>query len=70
MVSKRFLAKRLTLLVPVLLGVATLVFTILHASANDPAIVIVGQRASQEQVEQVQDQVREVQEQAQEQLEA
>ncbi|WP_430503761.1 ABC transporter permease [Haloparvum sp. PAK95] len=53
MVSKRFLVKRLLLLVPVLLGVATLVFTILHAGSGDPALVIVGQRASQEQVEQV-----------------
>ena len=53
MVSKRFLAKRLALLVPVLFGVATLVFGILHLAPGDPARVIVGQRASAEQVAQV-----------------
>jgi peptide/nickel transport system permease protein len=52
MVSKRFLVKRLLLLVPVLFGVATLVFGILHLSPGDPARVFVGQRATQAQVEQ------------------
>ncbi len=53
MVSKRFLLKRLLLLVPVLFGVATLVFGILHLAPGDPARIIVGQRASAEQVRQV-----------------
>lgn len=53
MVSKRFVIKRLLLLVPVLFGVATLVFAILHLSPGDPAKVIAGQRASQAQVEAV-----------------
>lgn len=53
MVSKRFLVKRLLLLVPVLFGVATLVFAILHLAPGDPARIMVGQRASQAQVEQV-----------------
>ncbi|RDI72006.1 ABC transporter permease [Halopelagius longus] len=53
MVSKRFLIKRLLLLVPVLFGVATLVFAILHLSPGDPARVIAGQRATAEQVAQV-----------------
>jgi peptide/nickel transport system permease protein len=53
MVSKRFIAKRLLLLGPVLFGVATVVFAILHLSPGDPALTIAGERASQEYVEQV-----------------
>ncbi|WP_267641808.1 ABC transporter permease [Haloarchaeobius amylolyticus] len=53
MVSKRFVLKRLILLVPVLFGVASLVFAILHLAPGDPARVILGQRASAEQVAQV-----------------
>jgi peptide/nickel transport system permease protein len=51
MVSKRFILKRLLLLIPVLFGVATLVFAILHLAPGDPAKVILGNRASQEQVD-------------------
>jgi peptide/nickel transport system permease protein len=50
MASKRFILKRLLLLVPVLLGVATFVFVILHLASGDPARVILGQRAPQAQV--------------------
>ncbi|MFC5971230.1 ABC transporter permease [Halomarina salina] len=53
MVSKRFVLQRLLLLIPVLFGVATLVFAILHLAPGDPAKVIVGQRASTAQVQQV-----------------
>src|SRR6056297_766063 len=53
MVSKRFVTKRLLLLVPVLFGVATVVFAILHLSPGDPAVAIAGNRASREFVEQV-----------------
>ena len=49
MASKRFVLKRLLLLVPVLFGVATLVFAILHLAPGDPARLIAGQRASREQ---------------------
>ena len=49
MVSKRFVAKRLLLLIPVLFGVATVVFAILHLAPGDPARLIAGQRASREQ---------------------
>ncbi|MBX0294589.1 ABC transporter permease [Haloarcula nitratireducens] len=54
MTSKRFILKRLLLLVPVLLGVATFVFVILHLSPGDPARVILGQRASQARVMELQ----------------
>ena len=53
MVSKRFVVKRLLLLVPVLFGVATVVFAILHLAPGDPARVIAGQRASAEQLAEV-----------------
>jgi len=53
MVSRRFLVKRLLLLVPVLLGVATFVFAMLHLAPGDPARLIAGRRASQEFVDQV-----------------
>lgn len=50
---RRFLLKRLLLLIPVLFGVATLVFSILHLSPGDPARVIAGQRATEEFVQQI-----------------
>ena len=53
MASLRFVLKRLLLLVPVLFGVATVVFGILHLAPGDPARIIAGQRASAEQVAQV-----------------
>ncbi len=53
MTSKRFIFKRLVLLVPVVVGVASFVFAILHLSPGDPAVVIAGERASQEFIEQV-----------------
>jgi peptide/nickel transport system permease protein len=53
MVSLRFIAKRLLLLVPVLFGVATLVFAILQLSPGNPARAIAGQRASEEFVRQI-----------------
>ncbi|WP_276299813.1 ABC transporter permease [Halorussus lipolyticus] len=57
MISKRFVIKRLLLLVPVLFGVATFVFAILHLAPGDPARVIAGQRASEEFVRQVRTQL-------------
>jgi peptide/nickel transport system permease protein len=53
MISKRYVVKRLLLLVPVLLGVATLVFSILHLSPGNPARVIAGERASEAAVREV-----------------
>ena len=53
MVSMRFIAKRLLLLIPVLFGVATLVFAILQLSPGNPARAIAGQRASEEFVRQI-----------------
>lgn len=53
MVSGRFVIKRLLLLIPVLLGVTTFVFAILHLSPGDPAQLIAGRRASRAFVEQI-----------------
>lgn len=53
MVSKRFIAKRILLLIPVLFGVATVVFAILRLAPGDPARVILGQRAPTQQVVQL-----------------
>jgi peptide/nickel transport system permease protein len=57
MISKRFVIKRLLLLVPVLFGVATFVFAILQLSPGDPARVVAGQRASEAFVKQVRHQM-------------
>jgi peptide/nickel transport system permease protein len=57
MVSWRFLTKRLLLLVPVLVGVATFVFAMLHLAPGDPARLIAGRRADAEFVERVRQQL-------------
>lgn len=47
----RYLVKRLLNLIPVLLGITLLVFALLHFIPGDPAIAILGDRATPEQVE-------------------
>jgi peptide/nickel transport system permease protein len=47
----RYLVRRLLLTIPVLLGVATLVFALIHLVPGDPAQVMLGEGASQEEVE-------------------
>lgn len=46
----RFLARRLALTVPVLLGVATLVFSLIHLIPGDPALAMLGDTAAPEDV--------------------
>lgn len=46
----RYLIRRLLLTIPVLLGVATLVFALIHLVPGDPAQVMLGEGASQEEV--------------------
>jgi peptide/nickel transport system permease protein len=46
----RFLLRRLLLTLPVLLGVATLVFALIHLIPGDPAQAILGETASAEEV--------------------
>ena len=47
----RYLVRRLLLTVPVLLGVATLVFALIHLVPGDPAQAMLGEGATQEEVE-------------------
>ena len=47
----RFLTRRLALTIPVLLGVATLVFSLIHFIPGDPALAMLGETASQQDVE-------------------
>jgi peptide/nickel transport system permease protein len=49
----RFLARRLVLTIPVLLGVATLVFSLIHFIPGDPAQAILGEAAPQADVEEL-----------------
>jgi len=55
MISTRYVIKRLLLLIPVLFGVATLVFSILHLSPGNPATVVAGQRASPAEIQAVEE---------------
>jgi ABC-type dipeptide/oligopeptide/nickel transport system permease component len=47
----RYLVRRLALTIPVLLGVATLVFALIHLIPGDPAQAILGDTAAEEDVE-------------------
>src|SRR4051794_33395897 len=47
----RYLARRLALTIPVLLGVATLVFALIHLVPGDPAQAMLGEGASQQDVD-------------------
>ncbi len=47
----RYLVRRLLLVIPVLLGVATLVFSLIHVIPGDPAQTILGDTGSQKEVE-------------------
>jgi len=49
----RFLARRLALTIPVLLGVATLVFSLIHLIPGDPAQAMLGETALQADVEEL-----------------
>jgi peptide/nickel transport system permease protein len=49
----RFLARRLVLTIPVLLGVATLVFSLIHLIPGDPAQAMLGETAPQSDVEEL-----------------
>ena len=48
---KKYILKRLLLLIPVLLGVSIIVFGVTHAFTTDPASTILGQHATQAQID-------------------
>jgi ABC-type dipeptide/oligopeptide/nickel transport system permease component len=49
----RYLARRIVLTVPVLFGVATLVFSLIHLIPGDPAQAMLGENAAQSDVEEL-----------------
>ena len=49
----RFLLRRLVLTIPVLVGVATLVFSLIHFVPGDPVQVMLGESASPEDIAQL-----------------
>ncbi len=49
----RYLIRRLVLTIPVLIGVATLVFALIHFIPGDPAAAMLGEGATQEEVDQL-----------------
>lgn len=53
----RYIARRLLDLVPVLLGITLLVFSLLHLIPGDPAVVLLGERATPAQVEALREQL-------------
>ena len=48
---RRYVVRRLLLLVPVLLGVSVIIFTVLHLSPGDPAEIMLGSQATQADLE-------------------
>lgn len=53
----KYIGKRLLMLIPVILGVVLIVFTILRLSPNDPIRTILGDMASQEEVDAMREEV-------------
>lgn len=52
-----YILRRLLMLVPVLLVVGVIVFTLIHLTPGDPAAVILGQSATPDQIEQLREQL-------------
>lgn len=53
----KYILRRLLLLIPTLLGVITLVFFMIALSPGDPAMVMLGERASAEQLEELREEL-------------
>jgi ABC-type dipeptide/oligopeptide/nickel transport system permease component len=51
----KYIAKRLLLLIPVLIGVSIVVFVVMHAFTADPAATILGQHATADAIKALQD---------------
>jgi len=48
---RRYVVRRLLLLVPVLLGVSVIIFMVLHLAPGDPAEIMLGSQATQADLE-------------------
>lgn len=46
----KYILRRLLMLIPVMLGVSLVVFSIMHFTPGDPAVMILGERATQEEI--------------------
>ena len=46
----KFIGKRLLMLIPVLIGVSLIVFTLMQLSPGDPAMIILGAQAAPEDI--------------------
>ena len=53
----KYIIKRLLLLIPVVLGVSMLVFFVMHLFTTDPAALILGQHAKQDQIQALREQL-------------
>lgn len=53
----RYILKRLLLMIPVLLGISLLVFTMLELSPGDPAQIILGMKATPEALDNLREQM-------------
>ena len=51
----KYIAKRLLWIIPVVLGVTVMVFTIMYLTPGDPARMILGSNATEEKLEELQD---------------
>ena len=49
----KFVVRRLLLLIPILLGLSMIVFAFVHALPGGPAIALLGERANQEDIEEI-----------------
>lgn len=49
----KFIAKRLLAMIPVLIGITFIIYTILALTPGDPAVAILGETATQEQIEEL-----------------
>ena len=47
----RFVLKRLLQVIPVLIGISIIIFTIMQLSPSNPARLILGEKATEEQIE-------------------
>ena len=53
----RYVLKRLVMMIPVLLGVSFLIFTMLYFSPGDPAVQILGEGASEEAIQELREEL-------------
>lgn len=53
----KFIAKRLLAMIPVLIGITFIIYTILALTPGDPAVSILGETATQEQIEELREEM-------------